>query len=237
VSLWRSGSIAGTVRSAREDIPRTRTGEVDERRRGWKKCACLIHASRTLARQYNRRQTAKFIWDEGKAVAAAWVAVGSWDGKLKPAPEPPAPVSRRITIADGTQVFLALREGDKTALATVHKYKTFTKQLLAFAASRGFVMLDQLTTADMGRFYGGLKLGVRAKTKRLGTQWIVAACDALGKIKCMNDQGHGAWTGEDAKNTAAVLLSTNFNPFSLFGEARKIGNPSCRHFVHGIRAA
>ena len=27
----------------------TRTGEFEEGRRGWKKCACLIHASGTLA--------------------------------------------------------------------------------------------------------------------------------------------------------------------------------------------
>jgi hypothetical protein len=29
-------------------------------------------------------------------------------------------------------------------------------------------MLDQFTCADVDRFYGGLKLGVRAKAKRLG---------------------------------------------------------------------
>jgi integrase len=146
-----------------------RTGEVEERRRGWKKCACLIHASGTFAGQFNRRQTGRSSWDEARAVAAAWEAAGSWDGQYKPAPEAPVPVSGRITIDEAIKVFLALREGDRIAPATLRKYKTFTKQLLAFAASCGYVMLDQLTTADVDRFYGGLKLGVRAKAKRLGT--------------------------------------------------------------------
>jgi integrase len=66
-------------------------------------------------------------------------------------------------------VFLALREGEKIAPATLRKYRTFTNQLQAFADSRGYVMLDQLTSGDIDTFYSGLKLGPRAKAKRLGT--------------------------------------------------------------------
>jgi hypothetical protein len=246
-----------------------RTGEVEERRRGWKKCACLIHASGTLAGEFNRRQAAKSIWDEAKAVAAVWGEVGSWDGKLKPAPGAPTPVSGRMTIDEGAKVFLALREGDKIAPATLRKYKTFTKQLLAFAASRGYVMLDQLTSADMDRFYSGLKLGVRAKAKRLGTlrsffrfcmnrKWlkenpvssdlkpppgasrvankipftdselerIIAACDALGEIKWINEQGQGAWTGEDTKDFIWTLTYTGLriSDVALFDIKRLQGN-------------
>jgi integrase len=155
------------------DLPEdARTGEVEERRRGWKKCACLIHASGTLSGKFARKQTGKYTWEEAKAVAVAWEEAGSWDGKVGPPPEPPAPtapVSARITIDEATEVFFALREGDNIAPATLRKYKTFTKQLRSFAAARGYVMLDQLTSADVDRFYGGLKLGVRAKAKRLGT--------------------------------------------------------------------
>jgi len=146
-----------------------RTGQFEEGRRGWKKCACLIHASGTIAGRFNRRQTGKTDWDEAKAVAAVWEAADSWDGKRKRLPKAPPPVSGRITIDEATKVFLTLREGDKIAPATLRKYRTFTKQLLAFATSCGYVMLDQLTSADVDRFYGGLKLGVRAKSKRLGT--------------------------------------------------------------------
>ena len=34
-----------------------RTGEVEERRRGWEKWACPTHAPGTLAKQFNRRLT------------------------------------------------------------------------------------------------------------------------------------------------------------------------------------
>ena len=66
-------------------------------------------------------------------------------------------------------MFLSLREGERIAAATLRKYKTFANQLQAFADSRGHVMLDQLRSGDVDAFYSGLKLGVRAKAKRLGT--------------------------------------------------------------------
>jgi integrase len=51
----------------------------------------------------------------------------------------------------------------------LRKYKTFTKQLAAFADARGYVMLDQFTSADIDVFYSSWKLGPRAKGKALGT--------------------------------------------------------------------
>jgi hypothetical protein len=140
-----------------------RTGQFEESRRGWKRCACLIHAAGTLGGRFNRRQTGNTDWDEVKDVAAQWEAAGSWDGKPKPEPPAPPAAARRITIDDAIKVFLTLREGGKIAPATLRKYKTFTKQLLAFAESRGHVVLDQFTSADIDTFYGGMKLGARAK--------------------------------------------------------------------------
>ncbi len=248
-----------------------RTGQFEESRRGWKRCACLIHAAGTLSGRFNRRQTGKTDWDEAKAVAAQWEAAGSWDGKPKPQPEPPAPApaSRRITLDDAIKVFLTLREGDRITPATLRKYKTFTKQLLAFAESRGYVMLDQLTSADIDRFYGDLKLGVRAKAKRLGTlrsffrfcanrKWlaenpvssdlrpplgasrvankipftdaelerIIGACDKLGAVTWINEQGQGAWTGEDAKDFIWTLTYTGLriSDVALFDIQRLRGN-------------
>jgi integrase len=147
-----------------------RSGEFEEGRRGWKKCACLIHVSGTLAGKFNRKQTGKSDWDEAKALVASWETADSWDGKIEPAPPPVStPVPGRITITDATKVFLSNREGAKIAHATLRKYKTFTKQLTAFADSRGYVMLDQFTSGDIDVFYGGWNLGARAKGKRLGT--------------------------------------------------------------------
>src|SRR5579863_5466505 len=78
-----------------------RSGEFEEGRRGWKKCACLIHASGTLGGKFSRKQTGKSDWDEAKAVVAVWEAAQSWDGASKiQEPVPPAPVvpDSRITI-------------------------------------------------------------------------------------------------------------------------------------------
>jgi len=148
----------------------TRSGEFEEGRRGWKKCACLIHVSGTLGGKFNRRQTGKSDWEEAKALAAAWEAADSWDGKAEPPPPPvTAAVPGRITLADAVRVFLTHREGARIAPATLRKYRTFTKQLTAFADTRGYVILDQLTAGDIDVFYGGWKLGARAKGKRLGT--------------------------------------------------------------------
>jgi integrase len=152
-------------------LEESRSGELEERKKGWKRCACFIFASGTLGGSFNRRYTGKTDWDEAKAITSAWEKAGSW--KRTPAPLPrPAPVEPPrpgITIADAIKVFLTNREGAKIAPATLRKYKTFTKQLSDFAQMRGYVMLDQFTSADIDLFYSGWKLGARAKGKRLGT--------------------------------------------------------------------
>jgi len=149
----------------------SRSGEFEEGRRGWKKCACLIHASGTLDGKFRRTQTGKSDWDEAKTLVSSWETADSWDDKLAPPPPEPAPpgAPARITIAVATKIFLGNREGARIAPATLRKYKTFTKQLTAFAEARGYIMLDQITSTDVDGFYGGWNLGARAKGKRLGT--------------------------------------------------------------------
>ena len=58
-----------------------RTGEFTERQRGFKKCACTIFVSGTLAGRFRRQRTGKTTWDDARACAAAFEATGSWDGK------------------------------------------------------------------------------------------------------------------------------------------------------------
>jgi integrase len=149
----------------------SRSGEFDERKKGWRRCACFIFASGTLGGNFKRKYTGKTDWDAARALAAEWEQARSWDGTPK-APQPAPienPVAPRITIADAIKVFLSNREGAKIAAATLRKYRTFSKQLTGFADRRGYVMLDQLTSSDIDLFYSGLALGPRAKGKRLGT--------------------------------------------------------------------
>lgn len=146
------------------------SGEFEERKKGWKRCGCVIFASGTLSRKFSRRATGKADWDEAKAVVATWEAAGAWDGPA-PAPPPPepVPVPTRVTIVEGGKVFLSGRAGKQIAPSTLRKYRTFVKQLTAFADARGYAMLDQFTATDADLFYAGLNLGARTKGKRLGT--------------------------------------------------------------------
>jgi hypothetical protein len=44
-----------------------KSGEFEEGRRDWKRCACLIHASGTFCGEFNCKQTGKLDWEEAKA--------------------------------------------------------------------------------------------------------------------------------------------------------------------------
>jgi len=67
------------------------SSELEERRRGWRRCTCVIHLSGTLAGRFSRRTTHKATWDEARAFVAAVEAAGAWDATAS-APPPPAPV-------------------------------------------------------------------------------------------------------------------------------------------------
>jgi integrase/recombinase XerD len=150
-----------------------RTYESDELRRGWKKCSCPIYTSGTLNAQFKRKNTERTNWSDAKATASEWEKAASWGGKPPSLPAQPALVEKtvptHVTIADAIKVFLTNREGAKIAPSTLRKYRTFTKQLTAFADLRGYAMLDQFTPPDIDVFYGSWKLGARTKGKRLGT--------------------------------------------------------------------
>jgi len=148
----------------------SRSGEFEERKKGWRRCACFIFASGTLAGKFRRKYTGKSDWEEAKAIAAIWEQTQSWDGEVKIVPSPtPTNVPPRFTIAHAVKDFLGNHESAKIAPATLRKYRTFTNQLSAFTEARGYVMLDQITSSDIDTFYRGLNLGARAKAKRLGT--------------------------------------------------------------------
>ena len=101
----------------------TRSGEFEERKKGWKKCGCFIFASGALAGKFMRKYTGRTQWDEAKAVAGEWEKAGSWDGEI-PVPvavpaETPAPT--RTTIDRAVKTFLdELRE---SAAWATHKKK------------------------------------------------------------------------------------------------------------------
>lgn len=145
-----------------------RSGEFEERRKGWKRCACQIFASGTLAGQFKRKFTGKSDWEQARAVVAQWESAQSWDGRPKAAPAPqPAKQETRITVEEAITAFTASRSNREVSVGTLKKYRTFTNQLGAYAESRGYVMLDQLDVADMDRFYALWKDAKRSRAKKL----------------------------------------------------------------------
>ena len=147
----------------------SRSSELEERRKTWKRCDCLIHASATFDRKFSRKSTGTADWELAHEWARDVQAAGSWDAQAVPkTPPPDAPVApTRITIADAIKVYLGNRETANVAPATLRKYRTFTKKVQVFGDSRGYVMLDQFTATDMDVFYSGSTLGIRAKGKML----------------------------------------------------------------------
>jgi len=150
----------------------SRSTEREERRKGWgRKCFCQIHLSGTLDGKFSRKATRTSDWVEAQRIADAYEKADSWTGKpkLEPVAPEPAPAKSRVTIADACKVFITNRESAGLADATLRKYRTFEKQITAYADSRGYVMLDQFTPDDIDRFWANWKLGARAKGKRLTT--------------------------------------------------------------------
>src|SRR5690349_18183631 len=67
----------------------SRTGEFEERKKGWKRCTCLIFVSGTLGGQFKRKHADTADWDHARAVVATWEAAGTWPDSAPAAPTPP----------------------------------------------------------------------------------------------------------------------------------------------------
>jgi hypothetical protein len=159
------------------------SSELDERRKGWKRCACGIHFSGTLAGKFGRRTTEKVTWDEARAYVAALEQRAH--GKKRPPQRHPLrrrsqlrsrrePVTRnRQRVVSRSQRPASCssdgRESAGLEPASLRKYRTFTKQITAYAESRGYVIIDQFTNVDIDLFWVNWKLGPRTKGKRLTT--------------------------------------------------------------------
>lgn len=131
----------------------SRSSELEERRKTWKRCDCSIHAPATLDRKFSRKSTGTADWELAREWARDVQAAGSWDANPVPRTAPEAPAAPAgITIADAIKVYLENRGTANVAPGTLRKYRTFTKKLQAFGDSRGYIMLDQFTATDMDVF-------------------------------------------------------------------------------------
>ena len=146
----------------------SKSGELEERSKKWRRCDCQIFAAGTLGGKFRRRRTGKWNWEEAKVVATTWDAAGAWDITTSTAQAvivKPAPAA--ITIIDATKAYMEARRNRGIAPPTVTKYQTMVNQLLEYCNARGYVATEQLTVPDMDRFYASWKDGKRSKAKKL----------------------------------------------------------------------
>jgi integrase len=205
----------------------SRSGEFEEGRRGWKRCACLIHASGTLGGKFNRKQTGKSDWEEARAVAAAWEVAASWDN---PAQEAAVPVreapraEKRVTIEDVAEAYIASRKNLGIASATLGKDRTLMKQLRGYCDSRGYVLMEQLTVADMDKFYASWPDEKRARAKKL------ERLKAFVKF-CLKRKWLAENITEDLKAPEGSSIPANKTPFTdeeierIYGACDALGGP------------
>jgi integrase len=147
------------------------TCEFEERKKGWKRCACPIFASGTLSGRSRRQSTGRWEWDEAKTIAAEWEDTGSWDGTVTPAapvPPPGPPSEQRITVERAIKAYTAEFE-EHAALNTQKNYRLQLAKLTAFSESRGYVMLDQWTPIDVREFRSSWSVSPQTATKNMST--------------------------------------------------------------------
>ena len=149
----------------------SRSGEFEERKKGWKRCACFIFASGTLGGHFKRKYTGKTDWEEAKTVVAAWEGAGSWTEHVStplPEPDPPdVPPAAKITIEHAVAAFLSERE-ESCAPNTMRKNRIVLNTLKRYSERKGYVLLDQWTTMDV---------------RQLRTSWGVAPNSAAKYIE------------------------------------------------------
>jgi hypothetical protein len=132
----------------------SRSGELEDRKKGWKRCACHIFASSTIAGKSRGTNTGTPNWDEAKVVAGQWEKANSFDGQIVPPPPPPAPevvLQDRATIERASKSFLDDRN-ESGAPGTYRKYRLLLRKFREFSESRGFVMVDQWQPNDVREF-------------------------------------------------------------------------------------
>jgi site-specific recombinase XerD len=148
-----------------------RSGEFEEGRRGWKKCACLIHVSGTLSGKFSRKKTGKSDWDEAKAVVAIWEAAQSWDGVPKveaPVPPAPEPDASRVTIERAIKAFTAEFQ-EHAAINTQKKYRLLLAKLKTFSEEHGIVTIDQWGPINVREFRASWSVSPQTAAKNMST--------------------------------------------------------------------
>lgn len=131
-----------------------RSGEFEERKKGWKRCDCPVVASGTINGKFGRKSTEVWDWDDAKKIASQWESQGSAD-LVEPAPvPPPTPVptaAPEVKISVAISKFLADHKGG-SAGSTTRMYSYLLKSFAAFSEQLGYIWIHQWRPEDVREF-------------------------------------------------------------------------------------
>jgi len=139
-----------------------RSGEFEERKKGWKRCACLIFASGTFAGKFKRKSTGLADFEKARELVSSWK---TWDSEL-PSSLPEAIVTSKVTIDRAVEAFRAAH-AESSAATTQRMYGYMMKRFTEFSESKGYVMLDQWGPIDVREFRASWNVGANTATKNM----------------------------------------------------------------------
>lgn len=143
-----------------------RSGEFEESKKGWKRCACVIFASGTLGGKFKRRSTGQIEWEQAREVVGAWK---TWGTELTvPPPEtiPSLPSTPRVTIERAVNAFHATH-AESSAFTTQRMYRYLMNRFTKFSESKGYVLLEQWGPMDVREFRTSWGVAANTATKNM----------------------------------------------------------------------
>jgi integrase len=166
-NAYNSRDMINLYRRHRQDCEASypeefRSGEFEERKKGWKHCACLIFASGTLARKFRRKSTGQTDWERAREVVSSWK---TWDNEM-PVQIPELVPSSKVTIERAVSAFLD-SHSRTSALTTQRMYRYMMNRFKEFSESRGFVVLEQWGPIDIREFRTSWGVAANTATKNL----------------------------------------------------------------------
>ncbi len=138
----------------------TRSSELEERSKSWKRCECQIVAAGSMHKVHKRLKTGQVFWPEARAVAARWEAAGRWPDDAAPTPQTgatPAPTSK-TTIERAISAYLA--DHKHSAPNTLKQYGYVMDKLRGYSDHKGYVLIEQWTPVDVREFRSTWKIAV-----------------------------------------------------------------------------
>lgn len=139
-----------------------RSGEFEERKKGWRRCACVIFASGTLAGKFKRKSTGQNDWEKAREIVASWK---SWGDELPPPVSETISVSK-VTVDRAVKAFLAAH-AESSAPTTQRMYRYMMNRFTKFCELKGYVLLDQWGPIDVREFRASWEVAPNTATKNM----------------------------------------------------------------------